>query len=176
MDYPLFHVLPDLERLTAPGGGGRLYDLRKQIEQSILTSHGDALAFFVTFLDNHDMKAPIRFVQPGDEDEFDDPRSRWAWPAFYSLPGIPCLYYGTEQGLHGSGSDPAVREAVWGITPMFPRNGIFYSEIQEVAAVAQTPSRRSATGGSISDPSRRRRRLFDISRFPPESWHGRGDF
>jgi glycosidase len=55
--------------------------------------------------------------------------------ALYSLPGIPCLYYGTEAGLAGSGSDPAVREALWGITPSFPQNSFFYREIQKITTV-----------------------------------------
>ena len=51
-----------------------------------------------------------------------------------SLPGIPCLYYGTEQGLHGAGSDPAVREALWG-GPGFDGRSRFYGEIQKMAAI-----------------------------------------
>jgi glycosidase len=56
----------------------------------------------------------------------------------YSLPGVPCLYYGTEQGLHGAGTDPAVREALWGIAPTFPQNTSFYSQIQKVVTVRNT--------------------------------------
>ena len=43
-----------------------MYHLRKLVEQDILSSHGDATRFFVTFLDNHDMKERIRFVDPPD--------------------------------------------------------------------------------------------------------------
>ena len=83
----------------------------------------------------------------------------------YSLPGIPCLYYGTEQGLHGSGSDPAVREALWGIAPEFPPNSFFYSQIQRIVAVrnAQPALRygrfyfRPISGDSVN---------FGISPFP----------
>jgi glycosidase len=55
----------------------------------------------------------------------------------YSLPGVPCLYYGTEQGLHGGDgeNDPSVREALWGIDPNFPQNSLFYSQIQKIVAV-----------------------------------------
>jgi glycosidase len=68
-------------------------------------------------------------------DEFND-QVTMGVACLYSLPGVPCLYYGTEQGLHGSGSeDPAVREALWGIAPTFPQNISFYLEIQEVIAV-----------------------------------------
>jgi len=61
----------------------------------------------------------------------------------YSLPGIPCLYYGTEQGLHGSGSeDPAVREALWG-GPGFNTNSSFYQNIQSINQVrSQRPALR----------------------------------
>ena len=62
-------------------------------------------------------------------------RSRWVWPAD-SLPGVPCLYYGTEQGLHGIGTtNEAVREARWGIAPTFPQNTSFYVAIQKIVAV-----------------------------------------
>jgi glycosidase len=52
----------------------------------------------------------------------------------FALPGIPCVYYGTEQGLHGVGSDPAVREALWG-GPGFSQNVAYYQHIAQVAAV-----------------------------------------
>ena len=80
------------------------------------------------------MKARLRYVQPGNPDEFDD-QVAMGVACLYSLPGVPCLYYGTEQGLHGSGSDPAVREALWGIAPAFPRNTSFYAQIQQIVAV-----------------------------------------
>jgi glycosidase len=135
LDYPLFNVLtPTVKGFSAPSAVVAMYNLRKQIEQFILSSHGDASRFFVTFLDNHDMKARIRFEQPGNVDEFDD-QVTMGVACLYSLPGVPCLYYGTEQGLHGSGSDPAVREALWGIAPTFPQNTSFYLNIQAVVAV-----------------------------------------
>jgi hypothetical protein len=60
----------------------------------------------------------------------------------YCLPGIPCLYYGTEQGLFGAGTDPAVREALWG-GPGFPQNSLYYQHISQIAAVReQSPALR----------------------------------
>jgi glycosidase len=135
LDYPLFNVLtPTVKGFSAPAAVVGMYHFRKQVEQFILSSHGDASRFFVTFLDNHDMKARIRFVQPGNPHQFDD-QVTMGVACLYCLPGIPCLYYGTEQGLHGAGSDPAVREALWGIAPTFPQNSFFYKEIQKVVAV-----------------------------------------
>ena len=57
----------------------------------------------------------------------------------YCLPGIPCLYYGTEQGLHGIGSDAAVREAIWG-GPGFDKTSDFYQQIQQIASVRSQQS------------------------------------
>jgi len=134
LDYPLFNTLkPVVKGFAAPSAVVDMYILRKNIEQNILSSHGDATRFFVTFLDNHDMKERIRFVQPGDEHRFDD-QVTLGLACLFGLPGIPCVYYGTEQGLHGAGSDPAVREALWG-GPGFNEGAPFYHEIQKIAAV-----------------------------------------
>ena len=132
LDFPLFFVLkPTVKGFTAPAAVAAMYQNRKNVERDILSSHGDATRFFVTFLDNHDVKERIRFVQPGDEHRFDD-QVTLGLACLYSLPGIPCLYYGTEQGLHGSGSDPAVREALWG-GPGFNTNSSFYKDIQSIS-------------------------------------------
>jgi glycosidase len=134
LDYPLFFALkPVIKGFAAPQAVVDMYHRRKLIEEDILSSHGDATRFFVTFLDNHDVKERIRFVQLGDEHRFDD-QVTLALACLYALPGIPCLYYGTEQGLHGSGSDPAVREALWG-GPGFDQNSPFYQHIQQIPGV-----------------------------------------
>jgi glycosidase len=135
LDYPLFNSLkPVVKAFAAPTTVVGMYENRKQVEQYILSSHGDATRFFVTFLDNHDMKERLRFVQAGNEHAFDD-QVTLGFACLFALQGIPCVYYGTEQGLHGSGSDPAVREALWGIAPTFPQNTFFYEAIQEIATV-----------------------------------------
>ena len=55
----------------------------------------------------------------------------------FALQGIPCVYYGTEQGLHGSGTDEAVREALWG-GPGFDATNPFYVDLQAIAQVRRT--------------------------------------
>lgn len=138
LDYPLFNVLtPTVKAFSAPASVAGMYQARKGVEQFILSSHGDASRFFVTFLDNHDMKARIRYEQPGSPDEFDD-QVTMGVACLCSLPGVPCLYYGTEQGLHGAGSDPAVREALWGMAPGFPQNTSFYTQIAKMIAARNT--------------------------------------
>ncbi len=135
LDYPLFNYLkPVIKGFNPPSSVVGMYMLRKQTEQFILSSHGDATRYFVTFLDNHDMKQRLRFVQPGNPDQYND-QVTMGMACLYSLPGIPCVYYGTEQGLHGAGTDPAVREALWGIAPTFPQNSFFYAQLQKLAMV-----------------------------------------
>jgi glycosidase len=134
LDYPLFNNLkPVVKGFAAPSTVAGMYQNRKNVEADVLSSHGDATRFFVTFLDNHDMKERIRYVDPGNPTEF-DVQVTLGLACLYSLPGIPCLYYGTEQGLHGAGSDPAVREALWG-GPGFDESSNFYQHIQQIAAV-----------------------------------------
>lgn len=134
LDYPLFYNLkPVVKGFAPPSDLVSMYQLRKEIEADVLSSHGDATRYFVTFLDNHDVKERIRYVQPGSENQFDD-QVTLGLGCLYSLPGIPCLYYGTEQGLHGSGSDPAVREALWG-GPGFAQDSFYYVQIARLAGL-----------------------------------------
>jgi glycosidase len=134
LDYPLFFNLkPVVKGFSPPSDLVGMYVFRKSVEANVLSSHGDATRFFVTFLDNHDVKERIRYVQQGNENQFDD-QVTLGLACLYSLPGIPCLYYGTEQGLHGNGSDPAVREALWG-GPGFSQTSFYYKQISRIAQV-----------------------------------------
>ena len=58
----------------------------------------------VNFLDNHDLP---RFMFDTTPEVL-----RVAMGYLFTWDGIPCLYYGTEQGFHG-GVDPANREDMW---------------------------------------------------------------
>lgn len=59
----------------------------------------------VNFIDNHDV-ARFLFDLPDVE------RLRNALMLLFTQDGIPCLYYGTEQGFSG-GNDPGNREPLW---------------------------------------------------------------
>jgi glycosidase len=136
LDYPLFNTLkPVVKGFSPPTDVVGMYQNRKNVERTILSSHGDATRFFVTFLDNHDMKERIRYVDPDNPTKFDD-QVTLGLACLYCLPGIPCLYYGTEQGLHGASKDrdEAVREALWG-GPGFDETSEFYRHIQQIASV-----------------------------------------
>jgi glycosidase len=112
-----------------------MYEYRKQVEHNILSTHGDASNFFVTFLDNHD-QAQRFYYRPADNPDNYDDQVTLALACLFSLQGIPCIYYGTEQGLHGSGNAPeAVREALWGKQNAFDTNSLFYQAIKNIALV-----------------------------------------
>jgi glycosidase len=115
LDFPLYERLgPVLKGLQPPAALARMYDERRIIQRGLMSSHGEASRFFVTFLDNHDIEQRFHFQPPGDPGRFDD-QLTMALTCLFTLQGIPCLYYGTEQGLHGIGSRrEAVREALWG--------------------------------------------------------------
>jgi glycosidase len=94
-----------------------LYYERRSQEDKLVCSHGDASAFFVTFVDNHDRHQRVRHPQSPDAEV------RLCLALLFVLPGIPCLYYGTEQDLVGTrnadgtprlDSFESVREPLWG--------------------------------------------------------------
>lgn len=165
LDYPLFNTLkPAVKGFVPPAVLASMYQNRKTVEANVLSSHGDATRYFVTFLDNHDMKERIRYEDPANPSKFDD-QVTLGLACLYSLPGIPCLYYGTEQGLHGrGGDDAAVREALWG-GPGFNGQSFFYRHIEKIAAVrSQQPALRY--GRFYFRPLSGDGTNFGISQFP----------
>ena len=59
----------------------------------------------VNFMDNHDLPRFL-YEQP------DKKALKNALSLMFTMDGIPCIYYGTEQNFSG-GNDPANREALW---------------------------------------------------------------
>ena len=137
LDFPLFYKLPTMAKgQCAPSEVVGMYQYRKQAEQGLLSSHGEAGNYFVTFLDNHDQYQRFFYRDPNDPARFEDQLTLGV-ACLFSLQGVPCLYYGTEQGLHGSGGSlEAVREALWGKVPVaFDPAHPFYKAIRELSAV-----------------------------------------
>lgn len=143
LDYPLFNKLTAAAKSLEGGEVENIrnvFKMRKEQEENLLSSHGEASRYFVTFLDNHDQKA--RFNHPLARQE----QITLGLSALFCLQGIPCLYYGTEQGLDGTkkseagnrlpdlGDNPeSVREALWGKDPAFDPDHLLYRLIQELA-------------------------------------------
>ncbi|MFN8473729.1 MAG: alpha-amylase family glycosyl hydrolase [Anaerolineae bacterium] len=134
LDFPLFFRLPDLAKgFRSAEDLAAMYRRRRDIGRSVLSNHGDASRYFVTFLDNHDQYHRIRYVDPADPHRFDD-QTTLALTMLFSLQGIPCVYYGTEQGLHASGDSlEAVREALWGKPDAFDKTNLFYDTIRRLS-------------------------------------------
>ena len=142
LDFPLFFTLPNVVKgFLPPSALAGLFQHRKDVESGktgqgvLISTHGEASRFFTTFLDNHDQHSRFRFEDPANPSRFDDQVSMGVG-CLYTLPGIPVLYYGTEQKLHGSGdSDQNVREALWGKPNAFDTNGTLFRAVQEISNV-----------------------------------------
>jgi glycosidase len=139
LDYPLFYKLPAaVKGQLAPSEILGMYEYRRQVESGVLSTHGDAGNFFVTFLDNHDQNWRFYYRDPQQPDAYDDQVSLGVG-CLFSLPGVPCLYYGTEQGLSGGGSSSEwVREALWGKPGAFSQASVYFQAIQRLSLVRNT--------------------------------------
>ena len=140
LDFPLFYTLPAVGKGFAPVESIRgVFENRKAAEVGELSSHGEAGRYFVSFLDNHDQ--PQRIQNPATPRE----QVTLALGILFSLQGIPCVYYGTEQGLAGTvkpdgtpdlGTNESVREALWGKTPVaFDETHPVYVAIKALAGL-----------------------------------------
>jgi glycosidase len=136
LDFPLFYRLPDVVKGQLPPTKlSEMYSYRHKAQSGIISSQGEASNYFVTFLDNHDQYHRFFFVDPLNPHKYDD-QMVIGIGCLFTLLGIPCLYYGTEQGLSGSGKQlEAVREALWGKPGAFDDTHPFYLATQKIAAV-----------------------------------------
>lgn len=138
LDFPLFYRLPQMAKgFSAPADVVAVFEERKRIQRGIISSHGEASRFFVTFLDNHDQKRRFRNSR---ETRFDD-QITLGLGCLLTLQGIPCVYYGTEQGLNGTEEvyqpdagyeDWMVREALWGKPQAFDTGHPFFQMIRRL--------------------------------------------
>ncbi len=110
LDFPLYFILEEsIKGSINPSGLRERYERFK----TQYADHGEAGRYFVTFVDNHDqMSRPYRRFMHRN------PFLRQAGLAVGYLltsQGVPCIYYGTEQGFDGGGeNDSYVRECMFG--------------------------------------------------------------
>ena len=113
LDFPLYaHLDEVIKGQEVPSAlWERYYSFKKYYR-----NFGEAGRYYVTFLDNHDQThRPWRRFQHGAG----DPRLSVLGVAYLLCNlGIPCVYYGTEQGFDGGSpdSDVFVRENMFGGT------------------------------------------------------------
>ncbi len=138
LDFPLFYKLPATAKGFTPVEALRkVFEERKAAERALISSHGEAGRYFVTFLGNHDQKE--RFNHPlANADQI-----TLGYCLLFGLQGIPSVYYGDEQALDGT-KDPqgqpdlraneSSREALWGKTPLaFDQDAPIYRAIQSLS-------------------------------------------
>ncbi len=110
LDFPLYDILEEtIKGFNSP------QHLRERYERfkTLYADHGAASRYFVTFVDNHDqMYRPFRrFMNKNSHRE----QAVLAIGYLLTSQGIPCIYYGTEQGFDGGGdNDCYVRECMFG--------------------------------------------------------------
>lgn len=110
LDFPLYFVLEDvIKGFLDPARLRERYERFK----TLYADHGAAGQYFVTFIDNHDqMSRPYRRFMHANP--FPD-QAVLAIGYLLTSQGVPCIYYGTEQGFDGGGNhDSFVRECMFG--------------------------------------------------------------
>lgn len=136
LDFPLFFKLPWVAKGMMDVAAIRsVFEVRKAEEAELLSSHGEAGRYFVSFLDNHDQQQRFRHPQTPDRQVL------LGLALLFSLQGVPCLYYGTEQGLSGTVDDhgdpdlsanESVREALWGKPEAFGTGTSAFHQVQAI--------------------------------------------
>lgn len=111
---------------------------RLEAQRERALNRGELGRYLVTFVDNHD-----QFWQPGRFAAGADDRQVIAAVGFLLCAlGTPCIYYGTEQGFSGGGSDNAMREAMFDTGQpghdLLNTSCTIYLEIAKIAAIVQS--------------------------------------
>lgn len=132
LDFPVFRRLMDAAKGRRPPADLAAYfEHRKEVQKRTVSTHGEASRFFVTFLENHDLDDRFYWQAPGGA--YDDQHTL-ALGCLFTMQGIPCVYYGAEQGLSGHGGPrEAVREALWGKPGAFDESHAFYRTIRRLS-------------------------------------------
>jgi glycosidase len=136
IDFPLRKRLVNVCKGSAPPADlAQHFDYRRETLKKIVSSHGDAGRYYVTFLDNHDLAKRFHISSsPG--------QTVIALSCLMTLQGIPCIYYGSEQGLdnheHTEDFREYSREALWGEPNAFNTQNEFFKLIKELTTVRST--------------------------------------
>lgn len=124
MNYPLRNALIDfaLGRCDAGGFDRRIVSIKENYPRetfysllNFLSSHDVERIFTVLGGEHPDSKdAQATYKLTGERREIAKKRLFAAWTLLFTMPGVPCLFYGDEAGLEGFG-DPFCRSCYpWG--------------------------------------------------------------
>jgi alpha-amylase len=135
LDFPLHHVLADV--ILGKSTPEKLIERYESLRKNAL-GRGQFGEFLVTFIDNHDQVGQTFKKRFG----YDATKEQIVAGIGFLLCalGTPCIYYGTEQGFHGSGEgDWNIRESMFGLEDekanALNKNNPIYREIARLAAI-----------------------------------------
>lgn len=135
LDFPLYHTLPEV--IKGYASPERLIERYQSLHRSAL-GRGEFGEFLVTFIDNHDQVGQTFKHRFGNSAA--DEQIIAAIGFLLCALGTPCIYYGTEQGLDGSGDhDSCVREAMFSLEDSsvnaLNKFGHIYRSISKIASI-----------------------------------------
>lgn len=135
LDFPLHFCLPKIIRGEVPV---QILEKRYQSLRNNIPITSGGLPVMVNFLDNHDqIERPYKkriAAQFAEEKQLIA-----SLGILFCLPGIPCIYYGTEQAFKGEGNgDAFIREAMFNLKEA-GQNALHHQHpvYQEIAKFAQ---------------------------------------
>jgi glycosidase len=128
IDFPMRkRLIGAIKGFAPPSELAYHFDYRRSILKQIISSHGDAGRYYVTFLDNHDLNERFHISRYPQQ-------TKVALTCLMTMQGIPCIYYGTEQGLEGSGDRREyARGALWGGASAFSTTNDFYQILKQLS-------------------------------------------
>jgi glycosidase len=136
LDFPLHFILEEIVQTKRPAS--ELYKLVAQKEKMLLRTNRSWSDWFV-FADNHDQIGQQFKARIGAQASEQEVLALVG--LLYFLYGVPCLYYGTEQKMGGSGfHDRWLREPMFdqdGHTAFHNSESFLYKEIAKLAALRQ---------------------------------------
>jgi len=134
LDFSLHFTLPKV--IKGVLSVAKLHERFKKLDR-VSTSRPEAAKSLITFLDNHDQiesSFKARFATGAEQKQI-----MGGIGILFALPGIPCLYYGTEQGFSGKGfSDALIREAMFSASESISAHNpecCIYRFVQVMAAI-----------------------------------------
>ncbi len=134
IDFPMRKRLFDVcKGFMAPAELAAHFNYRRDVLRKTISSHGDAGAFYVTFIDNHDIDRRFHNKQFPEQ-------TKLMLTCLMTMQGIPCIYEGIDQGFDGFAPDndrrrEYVRETLWGRPDSFSQQNEFYLLIRKLSAL-----------------------------------------
>jgi glycosidase len=134
LDFPVRKRLEGVcKGAMAPAELAQHMDARLAVQKQVLSSHGDAGNYFVTFLENHDMN--YRFAVSCWPEQV-----TLALTCLFTFQGVPSIYYGMEQGMAEAGdARESARFCLWRDPTAFTQvpQHTYYQAIAQLSLLRQ---------------------------------------